>query len=156
MPASEGLLRELATHSARDLNEQLSARLRAAGPVDLRGLLGLAREGLADEGQARLLAWLARTGRMAGDAPRLLEELVSVAHARRVAADAEQGLPEPERRDTAYTVLLLALALFGDALVGDGLRASAGLSGPRASEEFQAWLARLLESHLSQDAEKAS
>jgi hypothetical protein len=62
---------------------------------------------------------------------------------------------DPE--DTLFTVLLAGLALFGNAIAGEPLRASAGLADdPSANPRFLAWLARLLRDHLERGAKKPS
>ena len=145
----EGLLQELAADGARNLNEEIARRI-GAGAVDIDEILALTAETLADQGQARLLAWLVLSGRATGPAGgRLLEELAGVAHASRAEYWAEQGLGEPSAEDTTFSVLLVALALFGEALLGDLLRESLGLEGADSGERFRAWLARLLENHLA-------
>lgn len=153
----EGLLRELAAHCVARLNAEIAARIRSGG-TDLAEILTLTRETLASQGQARLIAWLALSGRLeAGGGGRVLRDLVSVAHERREALRGERGAPAPDPDDTAHAVLLLALALFADALVGDVLRAGVGLEDEQGAARFRAWLAELLGSHLAGDApERAS
>jgi len=145
----EGLLTALAVHGARRLNEELERRIRA-GAVDMGEILELTAETLASRGQARLLAWLALSGRQAApEGPGLLQDLATLSHASRSAHHAAQGRSEPPYEDTVFAILLVALALFGDALIGDLLRASAGLEGRAAAGRFRAWLSGLLEEHLA-------
>jgi AcrR family transcriptional regulator len=145
----EGLLTALAAHGVRGLNEELARRI-AAGPVDLREVLDLTREVLADGGQARLLAWLLLSGRRgSGDGPQVLGELAQVSHAARLARRDPAAGPEPPYEDTVFAIVLVGLALFGDALAGDLIRASAGVEGPDGGARFRDWLAGLLEAHFS-------
>jgi AcrR family transcriptional regulator len=149
----EGLLAELAAHGARQLNRELAERL-GRPVVDVREILDLTRETLASRGQARLLAWLVLSGRGPGaEGPPVLRELAEVAQATRLARRAASGGPPPAFEDTAFSVLLVGLALFGDALVGDALRRSLGFEGPQAASRFRAWLAGLLEEHLTRTRE---
>ena len=144
----EGLLRELAGHSARELNAELSERI-AEGASSLGEILERVREALAGGGQARLLAWLALTDRLEAGGPRVLADLVEVSHARREANAAESGDAPPEAEDTAHLVTLIALSAFADALLGDVFRASVGLDGPGAEPRFREWLADLLVEHMA-------
>jgi hypothetical protein len=57
--------------------------------------------------------------------------------------------PRPTREDTARTVVLAALALVGDAVLGSILLRNAGLAGDaRGGVQFRRWLARLLVAHF--------
>lgn len=143
----EGLLEALATHTAEGLNREIAARLETGAP-DLREILALTRDTLASQGQARLLAWLALSGRLTAEKPRPLGSLVEVAQARRSRHRAETGGAPPDPEDTAHAILLVAFSLFADVLIGDLLRVSMG--HPSGGEErFQDWLAALLEEHLA-------
>ena len=64
----------------------------------------------------------------------------------RVAACPEGAAP-PSFEDSYFTVLLVAFALFGEAIAGPIFR---GENAPDlgASERFRAWLARLVQGHL--------
>jgi len=147
----EGLLTALAAHGVRGLNEELARRIRE-GPVDLREILDRTHAVLADRGQARLLAWLVLSGRRGtGEGPHVLAELAEVAHAARIARRDPAGGPAPPYEDTVFTIVLVGLALFGDALAGDLIRTSAGVEGPGGADRFRSWLAGLLEDHFSSD-----
>jgi len=149
----EGLLAELAAHGARQLNLELAERIRRP-VVDVREILELTSETLASRGQARLLAWLVLSGRgPKAVGPPVLRELAEVAQATRAAHRVAAGCPPPAAEDTSFSVLLVGLALFGDALVGAVLRQSLGLDDPQAAVRFRAWLARLLEEHFTQGGE---
>ncbi|NNL65143.1 MAG: TetR/AcrR family transcriptional regulator [Myxococcales bacterium] len=144
----EGLLEALASHTAERLNREIAARLETGEPA-LREILAMTRDTLASQGQARLLAWLALSGRLASESPEILRGLVDVAHRRRVQHRAEAGGVAPEREDTIHAILLVALSLFADALIGDLLRASLGHTSASGEDAFRDWLAALLESHLA-------
>jgi AcrR family transcriptional regulator len=100
---------------------------------------------LGDRGHARLMAWLALEGRTPEDAPQLLRGLAGAMHARRVVETGTEAPPE----DTLFMVLLVSLALFGEGVLGDAMRKSAGLEGDAtAPARFHGWLARVIEQHL--------
>jgi AcrR family transcriptional regulator len=100
---------------------------------------------LGEKGHARLIAWLTLEGRAPGDPAKLLAALSHAMHTRRVAETGTCAPPE----DTLFMVMLVALALFGEGVLGDNVFDSAGLSGdPDARERFHAWLVRLIERHL--------
>jgi AcrR family transcriptional regulator len=100
---------------------------------------------LGDQGHARLMAWLTLEGRAPGDPAKLLAALAQAMHARRVTETSTAAPPE----DTLFMVMLVALALFGEGVLGDNVFDSAGLgSDPDARERFHGWLVRLIERHL--------
>lgn len=66
-------------------------------------------------------------------------------HARRVA----ETKSTPPLEDTLFVILLVALALFGEGVLGDVMLDSAGLArDPEVVERFHAWLSKLIEQHL--------
>lgn len=100
---------------------------------------------LGDEGHARLMAWLTLEGRAPEDPARLLDALTRAMHARRVAETSTDAPVE----DTLFMVMLVALALFGEGVLGEAVLDSAGLArDPGARDRFHAWLVRLIESHF--------
>lgn len=108
-------------------------------------LVRLVAATLGDRGHARLMAWLSLEDRTPKDAPQLLRGLAGTMHARRAV---ETGLDVPAE-DTLFMVLLVSLALFGEGVLGDAMRRSAGLEGDAGAQaRFHGWLARLIEQHL--------
>lgn len=100
---------------------------------------------LGDRGHARLMAWLALEGRSTENAPPLLRGLAQAMHTRRVV---ETGTEAP-LEDTVFLVLLVSLALFGEGVLGDAMRESAGLGGDASARaRFHEWLVRVIEQHL--------
>lgn len=95
---------------------------------------------MRDEGNARVLAWLSLSGSPATarlDHGEKLRAIAAAVHARRP--------PGAAFEDTLFTVLLAAMAVFGDSIAGDRLREGAGLGDdPTARDRFLAWLTRLL------------
>ena len=66
-----------------------------------------------------------------------------------------QGRGKPSYEDTRFTIVLSALALFGQAIAGDATFGVAGLSRtPRTARAFRKWFATLLARHL--DGERPS
>jgi len=145
----EGLLTALASHGVEALNRELAERIQA-GAVDLNEILALTTETLASRGHARLLAWLALSGRAPDPGePRRLADLARLARTSRNAHREAEGRGPASYEDTAHAIVLVALVLFGDALLGDLVRGSAGLDHPNAGERFRIWLAEVLEAHFS-------
>jgi AcrR family transcriptional regulator len=141
-----GLVRAVVQRTARRLEAQILVSLQ--GPLeegDAIGLMSRLFRVVGDEGHARQLVWLYLAGEKdpIGYGARM-REISRTVHkmrkARGVTADPE---------DTLFTVLLAGLALFGNAIAGEPLRASAGLGDDAdANPRFIAWLARLLRAHL--------
>jgi AcrR family transcriptional regulator len=145
----EGLMRAVTARALASLEADLVGRLADPADVDGAALLDRVFETLGDRGHARLVAWLVLTG--LGDPPRgagvrVVRAVAELVHARRVAA----GRAKPgDFEDSLFSILLAATALFGDAIVGPQVRASAGLEqDPAADQRFRRWLADLLIHHL--------
>jgi AcrR family transcriptional regulator len=98
-------------------------------------------------GHARVVLWLALEG-YSIDGPGVgLKDVVDATHAMRL--ERRRKGPRPTREDTARTVVLAALALVGDAVLGSILLRNAGLAGDaRGGVQFRRWLARLLVAHF--------
>jgi AcrR family transcriptional regulator len=145
----EGLMRAVTTRALAALEAELLRRLADPTDVDAAALLDRVFETLGDRGHARLVAWLVLTG--LSEAPAevgvpLVRAVAEAVHARRIA---EGRATRAEFEDSLFTILLAATALFGDAIVGPQMRASAGLAqDPGADQRFRAWLAELLTHHL--------
>ncbi len=145
----EGLMLALSRHAFESLNADLVAVL-PAGPESGDGAawLDLVFETLRDRGHARLLAWSLLTGRLGkADADsqegsnRMLLELATAVHARRVSNATAAGVEPPPLEDSVFAVQLVSAALLGDALMGPVLRRSAGLNADDGSDErFRLWL----------------
>ncbi len=100
---------------------------------------------LGSRGSARLLAWLALTDHLQRTKTTRDHwmRIVDATHALRVAGD-----PQASREDTAYTLVLCALALFGEALVGDYAFSNAGLDRAQRGA-FRPWLGTLVLDRMS-------
>lgn len=100
---------------------------------------------LGDRGHARLLAWLALSGRSGDDPAHMLSALADVMHARRVQ---ETGL-QASREDTLFMVVLASYALAAEGILGPTTWNSAGLGDdPTAPARFRSWLVELLHQHM--------
>jgi AcrR family transcriptional regulator len=121
-----------AEHLAEALHERLSRQIREdllgllAGGTDRAAAFEQAAAALADPVKGRLLAWVVARG---GDPfpPAQERGLGSIA------ASLEGG--DADRR---YKVLLVVLAMFGESLVGESVRARLGLTENPA--DFRRWL----------------
>ena len=142
----EGLVRALVQEAVAELRDKLIATMGSAESSleqEFEQVFNAYRDGLAQR-----LAWLATidpTGEMIGPAT-IMRDVADSLHARRVAA-ATPGTA-PDRADTEMLVHLIAVAAFGDAIVGKRLWRSAGLpatGGP--DRRFRAWLAGLIREH---------
>lgn len=144
----EGLVRAVVLRTAERLESQVFASLRGNLDDEENAVALLERifRALSDEGHARLLVWLYLSGHTA--------DPVGYGQKMRHIADAIHALrrlhkPDAGSEDTLFTVLLAGIALFGNAIAGAPLRASAGLrDDPGANGRFLAWMTRLLRGHL--------
>jgi AcrR family transcriptional regulator len=119
-----------------------------AGEGNLAALLERVATVLGERGHGRVLAWLALSGHGADLAEQRFASVVAAAHGRR--RQQRDGGPVPALEDTAFTILLAFLALFGGSILAPELARSAGLGDPvRMGKRFRAWLARLLVDHLA-------
>jgi AcrR family transcriptional regulator len=145
----EGLVRALVQEAVGELRDKLIAAM-GSGEASLEQQLDQVFNAHRD-GLAQRLAWLATidpTGKEAGPAT-IMRDIADSLHARRIAA-APPGA-EPERADTEALIHLIAIAAFGDAMIGARLRRSAGLPATRQTERrFRAWLAALIREHSTQ------
>src|SRR2546423_4004730 len=141
----EGLVRALVQQAVDELRDKLIPAMGSAESSleqELDQVFDAYRDGLAQR-----LAWLATidpTGEAVG--PAIMRDIADTLHARRVAAAPPGAVPD--RADTESLVHLIAVAAFGDALVGARLWRSAGLPPTRDTEQrFRAWLAALIREH---------
>src|SRR5688572_8695115 len=98
---------------------------------------------LGERGFARVFAWLI----LSGEAPPnpALAQIRLVAEAAHAHRKRRWGGKSPNFEDTLFITMLAALAMLGDALAGEVVRASAGLADDRAApQRFRRWLAKSL------------
>lgn len=113
-------------------------------PPDAALLLDRIRRTLGDRGHARLIAWLALEGRPQTDEARMLRVLATAMHARR---EREAGPASME--DTTFVVMLVALVMLADAVLGEAVRDSAGVLKEKGVQaRFHAWLVELIHDHM--------
>jgi hypothetical protein len=103
----------------------------------------------ADQGHARLIAWLSLSGVDGQQATSRLGDIAELVHAMRKARLEADGVPCPSFEDTSFVVLLSTFALLGDAICGRAIRDASSLgSKDPTGERFRAWLAERLVQHL--------
>jgi AcrR family transcriptional regulator len=145
----EELLREVVNGALARLEGELLRALTHAGEQDelaLADMIERASGVLETQGHGRVVAWLLLSGRAVEPSTTRLRTIAQAAHARRT-----PGPGAPDFEDTVFRTLLVALALFGEAVAGKQMRRSAGLENDSGAERrFHAWLARFLaEAHES-------
>lgn len=142
----EGLVRALVQEAVAELRDRLIGAMNSA-EYSLEQQLDQVFEAYRD-GLAQRLAWLATidpTGEAVSPAT-IMRDIAASLHASRVAA-APPGMA-PDRADSEMLVHLIAVAAFGEAIVGMRLWRSAGLSPTGDTERrFRAWLAALIREH---------
>ncbi len=141
----DALLQALSAHALQALNREIVEQLRgqASDEDETADLFERIFSTLGDRGHAKLLAWRLLSGRDSAGPPEggTLAEVTRVLHERRVESAREHGLPPPTERDSQFSVLLIALALFGDGLAGEQLAANVGLAPDAARRaDFRRWL----------------
>jgi AcrR family transcriptional regulator len=146
----QALIDSLLRFSAKRLLADIDAILAAwdADRLDMRGLGALFRKTYADRGVARLIFWVALSGRKprgSGMFGRLVER-VHQARERRALA---RGVAAPTISDTRFVIALLSSVHAVAPVAGDALLLSADADGDDAGvEQFLDWVARLLDAHL--------
>jgi AcrR family transcriptional regulator len=138
----EDLLKEVVRRAVAKLESELVrviAESRAEDGPPALATIEQAFHVLVEEGYARVVAWLLLSGHATEPAARI-RLIAEAAHTRRKVAD-----PDADPEDTLFRTLLVALALFGEAVAGPAMRKSAGLDGdPGAPGRFRKWLAELV------------
>ena len=144
----------------RDLVAALSTPA-AGGALDGAAMFERVFDSFAVAGHARMMAWLILSGHRPLAGKEMRENwstIIDAMHALRTARGKARrdGMREAPHQDTAFTVVLSALALFGQAIAGPTTFEAAGLARDAATEKrFRAWLADLLETHLETGGRRA-
>ncbi len=170
----EGLVKAVIARTLDTMHENLISAIAAStGEEDqlLRMLDGV-YEMLSKGGHGRVLMWLALEGHAIFDTRVRLEDVVTATHSvRQTKLKEKRGARvgrEPTQEDTAFTVVLGALALAGASVLGPALFENAGLVGAQTEGDpkraggtrgatqasltrFRSWLAHLLMTHLDTD-----
>jgi AcrR family transcriptional regulator len=147
----EALIDSVRRFSAKRLLNDIEAILEDwdVDQLDMRRLGGLFRKTYAGHGTARLIFWLALSGRK----PRgsgLLGGLIGAVHQARERRARASGRPPPPLSDTRFVIALLSsihavMPVAGDAL----LLSTAAEAGTAGAERFLDWVANLLDAHLN-------
>lgn len=147
----EGLLEALSQDAFDALDRDLLAILEssASGEERTAGLLERVARTLRDQGHARLLAWQIMSGRLPRtESPaeretsnQMLTRVAEAIHRVRLEYARQSGRDRPELEDTRFFVLMMAYALFAEALAGDTLSASVGFQpSAEVHHRFRRWL----------------
>ncbi len=149
----EALVNAVVDRAMRRLESSLLESFRAAnqGAPDPATMLDRVFAMLADDGQARLMAWLLLSGQQAMDLHAARVRWRAITDAAHVIRPRRPGYTPSvaARDDTLFTVMLAAFATFAQAIAGDTVFAMAGLDrDPTAPARFRAWLAARLAEHL--------
>ena len=150
----EALIDSVRRYSAKRLLTDIDAILEAwdVDRLDVRRLGALFRKTYAERGAARLIFWLALSGRK----PRgsgLMGGLIEAVHRARERRALAYGRAAPSISDTRFVVALLSsvhavMPVAGDAL----LRSASAEAGKVGRERFLDWVASLLDAHLNATA----
>ena len=125
----------------KDLMHELQQEL-AGGKADPAKLINRAFQTLSQRGHARLWVWLALSGQLPPSVQPWVREIAKLSHA---ASTKRKGREPRSFEDTLFRTMLAGLAMFGEAIIGEAMRESAGLAAdPQAAARFRAWLGRFL------------
>lgn len=147
----EALIDAVRRFSAKRLLTDIDAILEAwdVDQLDMRRLGALFRKTYADHGAARLIFWLALSGRK----PRgsgLLGNLIEAVHRARERRAQAGGRAAPPISDTRFVIALLSSVHAVMPVAGDALLLSASAdAGKAGTERFLDWVANLLDAHLN-------
>jgi AcrR family transcriptional regulator len=103
---------------------------------------------LGERGFARLLAWLSLSGKQLpkGAPTSPIRRVADAAHEHR---RRQRGERVADYEDTLFVTMLVAITLFGEAILGEQVRMNAGLgSDADAARRFRSWLAKLIVEHV--------
>lgn len=147
----EALVQAVVERAIHGLEQDLLRALVASTADTDHGVALLDRvfDTLAARGHARLLAWLILSGHapLGAAASANWAAIAEVTHAERLRRSSAARPPSFE--DTRFTIVLSALALFGQAIAGPPTFVSAGLGDdPSTPTRFRHWLAGVLHAHL--------
>jgi AcrR family transcriptional regulator len=146
----QGLLDAVVRSAGRRMRDGLQQLIAEwdPGTLDIAALADQLRTTIDTEGQARLTAWMALGGWKPQGAG-LLRPLAEALHQQRYEAAKSSGRPPPPVDDTLFTVELLGLVVWAEALAGDAWRRSVGLKSARVTaDRFMAWFVALVNDHL--------
>jgi AcrR family transcriptional regulator len=149
----EGLVHAVVQRALGTLHADLMSELKQeldGGTADPAKLLNRAFLTLSQRGHARLWVWLALSGQLPPAVQPWVREIATVSHAVRTKRKGSEIGPF---EDSLFRTMLAGLAMFGEAIIGDAMRESAGLANDsKAGERFRVWLGAFLAEAL--DANK--
>lgn len=154
----EGLVAAVVHRAIDELHaslvEEIGKDRRGEKPV--LEMLEAAARVLGPMGHARVVAWLSLSGEISDT--RGADNLEMIARAAHEVRRQHHGEDTPPYEDMYFVIILSALALFGDVVVGPMLYPPEDASQrERRGKRFRAWLAKLLQSHLERgEAEMAA
>jgi AcrR family transcriptional regulator len=141
----EALIHAVVQRALNALYADLMAELQlelVGGKTDPVKLINRAFQTLSQRGHARLWVWLALSGQLPPSVQPWVREIANLSHAARTK---RKGSEPRSFEDTLFRTMLAGLALFGEAIIGDAMRESAGLAGDaKAAARFRAWLGPFL------------
>lgn len=128
-----------------DLIAAIAAPLSSTKPLGVE-LIDRAFDVLVGGGHARVAAWLVLSGDWEFAAKSRVRVIAEAAHERRLEIEAQlyPDAPLPTLEDTIFRTILVALTIFGEAIAGDKMRESAGITDANARDRFRDWLSQLV------------
>lgn len=148
----EGLVLALTQRTTEQLRADLFAAFTGphARDADMHPILDRVFEVLSGQGHARLIGWMILSGAIRQSPEQgLLRDLTDLIHAMRIEESKLRGVPEPDREDTLFIVMLGAVTAFGDGLFGPMVRRAAGVVDETLiAKRFRDWFAELLRSRI--------
>ncbi|MBI3768737.1 MAG: TetR/AcrR family transcriptional regulator [Deltaproteobacteria bacterium] len=145
----EDLMAALLRYAGKRLREELAAAVEAPhrGPADVRNFYDAIDRVFRKRGYARLSAWLVLAGRTVHGSG-LYRRAAEAINGRREIVAGGGGRPS-DLEDTLFSIVLLALVAWGDALVGSATRRAVGLADHELmAQRFRVWLTNLIDEHL--------
>jgi AcrR family transcriptional regulator len=143
------LIASLLRHAGKSLREDLSAALTAPATdlASVRRFYDAIDQVYRKRGYARLSAGMLLRGRALSGSG-LHREAAAAIHRRRRRAKGRAG-PPAALEDTLFSVVLLTLVAWADALVGSAMRRAVDLpDDERTAQRFRVWFEDLVEEHL--------
>lgn len=140
----EGLIRAVVRRAIERFEFDLIAAIAAPTSSDAplgRDLINRTFEVMVEGGHARVAAWLLLSGEGDPPAESRIRAIAEAAHARRLTLPGEEAAT---LEDTTFRLVLVSLVMFGEAIAGDAVRLSAGISDAGARERFRSWFADLV------------
>lgn len=148
----EGLLHAVVQRALGALREDLLSELTqelAGGIADPVKLIHRAFQTLNQRGHARLWVWLVLSGQLPAVQP-WIRDIATISHEVRTK---RMGGAGPPFEDSLFRTMLGGLAVFGEAIIGDAIRESAGLpADAKEADRFRAWLGTFIADALDPES----